>query len=571
MVAAAPSYSGATGPHSPGRRGPRRHSRPGRRGASTGNLLVTCRYVPLTRSILPVNGHYALPQVAAPTKPLVRPTIAAGLAAAAVSLAYAALSAPLPATAVVWGGAALAVWCLALLTGCAIVAGRDGLGLAQWKPGSWFLAYCAVADGLSSMSRSGILPLILPSSVVRAEWLTAAALTAWAVGYCADLRRPGVALVTRFLRHRIGRGSARTCGPLTPWLLYAAGTAARLAGVVLLGNLGYVSIHPGAASAAWYQQALSDAALACPLAVLTAGLRAFRERAPGAKATLAVLLAAEIVSALVMGTKDQVITAIVAVAIARASAGLGVPVRAVLATAALCLLFVIPFTAAYRAEVRSTTPGGTISSLSPAQAAAAAPTIASASASAVSLGTLGTSLSYLGQRLSDISGPALVIQETPSQIPYASPAQIPETLAASLVPRVLWPGKPLGDPGLEFTREYYGSDILTASAITPQGDLYRYGGWVTVVAGMAALGWLVRNLDDALDVRTPQAALALLLLWPVLASPEDSYTGMLAVLPGLILTWIVVTAAAFRVGNPGTPGLVVAKRASMPRRNSEDS
>jgi hypothetical protein len=32
----------------------------------------------------------------------------------------------------------------------------------------------------------------------------------------------------------------------------------------------------------------------------------------------------------------------------------------------------------------------------------------------------------------------------------------------------------------------------------------------------------------------------------VLTDPEGSYTGMLAVLPGLILTWLVVTAATFR-------------------------
>lgn len=57
------------------------------------------------------------------------------------------------------------------------------------------------------------------------------------------------------------------------------------------------------------------------------------------------------------------------------------------------------------------------------------------------------------------------------------------------------------------------------------------------------LGWLVRVADDALDVRDPRGAL-LLPLWPVLADPEGSYTGMLAVLPGLILTWIVVTTAA---------------------------
>ena len=57
----------------------------------------------------------------------------------------------------------------------------------------------------------------------------------------------------------------------------------------------------------------------------------------------------------------------------------------------------------------------------------------------------------------------------------------------------------------------------------------------------------MRVLDDVLDVRRdPHAALLVLLLWPDLATPEGSFTTMLAVLPGLILTWLVVTAATFR-------------------------
>ena len=491
-----------------------------------------------------MNGHHALPEMAAPATPLLRPTAAAGLAAAAVALAYGAFSAPLPATAAIWGGAALAAWCGALLTACSLLAGRDGLGLAQWKLGSWFLAYCAVADGIASISRAGILALILPSSVTRAEWLTAVAVTAWAAGYCSGPRRFPKTSARRLVARLAAARADTVRGPLTPLLLYAAGTAARLASAVLLGHLGYVVGSPAAAvsSAAWYQQALSDAALACPLAVAVCGLRAFREKAPGAGVTLAVLLAVEAASALVMGSKGQFVIAVVAVAIARASAGRGVPAGLVLIAAAVALLFVIPFVSAYRAEARP----ADAAALTPAQAAAAAPSLGRSTAAAASPGTIAASGDYLAQRLSDISGPALVLQETPAQVPYVSPAQIPETLAADLIPRVLWPGKPVVDPGLEFTRDYYGSSVITASAITPQGDLYRYGGWLTVITGMAVLGWLVRIVDDTLDVRDPRAALLLLLLWPVLADPEGSYTGMLAVLPGLILTWIVVTTTAFR-------------------------
>ena len=158
-------------------------------------------------------------------------------------------------------------------------------------------------------------------------------------------------------------------------------------------------------------------------------------------------------------------------------------------------------------------------------------------------------MSYLVQRLQEIDAPAIVLQKTPSQVPYSSPVQIPESLAADLVPRALWPGKPVLDAGYQFSQEYYGTPAseVTAASITPQADLYRYGGWVTVLAGMAILGWLMRVADDVLDVRRlPHAALLVLLLWSVLATPEGTFTSILLALPGLILTWLAVTAMAFR-------------------------
>jgi hypothetical protein len=495
-----------------------------------------------------MNGDLALPAPATPTR---RPAATAALASGSVILTAAALSAPLPAAAAAWGGAALAAWCGALLAGCSAISRRDGLGLMQWKLGSWFLLWCGVTSGITSLAPlSGLVAQIQPSSIARAEWLTAVAATAWAAAYCVGPRRLATAAAGRFMRRVAARRSDIVRSPLAPWLLYGAGTAARLATAVLTGHLGDAG-NPATAvsSAAWYHQALTDASLACPLAVGVAGMRAFRERAPGARVTLAILFAAECAMAAVSGSKGEVITAAVAVAISYASAGRRMPAGLALAVLAFFLLIVIPFTAAYRTEIHggSADPGQPAVSLAPGAAAADAPAIASSALAAASAGTVAQSVNYLGQRLQEIDAPAIVLQKTPSQVPYASPAQLPEALATDLVPRALWPGKPIIDPGYQFTEEYYGTDLLTYSAITPQADLWRYGGWVPVIAGMAFLGWLMRILDDALDLlRYPHAVLLVLLLWPVLATPEGSFTTMLAVLPGLVLTWLAVTAAAFR-------------------------
>jgi hypothetical protein len=513
---------------------------------------ITVRSNDLTHSILRMSAYQAFP--ASPLRtPLRRAGAGAVLAGTATVVAGEALSTPLPAAAAAWGGVALAAWCGALLVASSALTGRDGTGLAQWKTGSWFLLWCALTDGLASATwahpQAGLTAQILPSSVTRAEWLTAVAVTAWAAAYCAGPRRSAAAAGTRFMQSMAARRPGIVRSAMAPWLLYAAGTAARLAGAILTGRFGYAgNAAATVTSATSYQQALSLATYACPLAIAAAGLRAFRERAPRAKATLACLLAAEIAMAAVMGQKGQFVTAIVAVAIAWASAGRGMPRRLILGATAFFLLLVIPFTIFYRGEVR-----GGAADLGPRAAAAAAPAAAIAAASSASAGTIPESVSYLELRLQEIDAPAIVVQRTPSQVPYVSLAQVPETLAADLVPRALWPGKPILDPGYQFSQDYYGtpSRLVTAAAITPEADLYRYGGWVPLVAGMFALGWLMRVLDEVLDVReSPHAALLVVLLWPTLATPEGAITGIVLALPSLTLTWLAASAITFRRQDP---------------------
>jgi hypothetical protein len=166
-----------------------------------------------------------------------------------------------------------------------------------------------------------------------------------------------------------------------------------------------------------------------------------------------VLFVAECAFSAVSASKGGIITAVAAVAIARASAGRRLPAGMILAAAGIFLLVVIPFTAAYRTEIHGgSTPGQPAASLSPGHAAAVAPAIAGTAVGAASPGTILESVGYLGQRLQEIDPPAIVLQKTPSQIPYASPAQIPEAVAADLIPRVLWPGKPIIDPATSSPR-----------------------------------------------------------------------------------------------------------------------
>ena len=369
--------------------------------------------------------------------PLGPPAVVAALGAAAAILVAVAVWQSAPLSAARWGGAALAAWCAAILSTFALLAGRSGTGLAEWKVGPWFLIWCGVTSGLATIAwggqQSGIVAQITPSSVVRAEWLTAAAVTGWAGGYIVGPRKLAIEQCARCLRSLAGRRFEAVRGPLTPWLLYAIGTIARLAVVATTGRLGYAGDAASAvSSASGYQQVLSLIGLLAPAGVAVAALRAFGNEASGGWAVLTILLAAEFAWSAISGIKGGFVTVFLAVAIPWATSRRRLPLALAVAGVIGFLALVIPFSAAYRIEAR-----GGPTTLSATQAAEQAPTIARSTASAVSPAVIGQSLAYLAQRLSEINPPAVVVQKTPSQIPWASPLRLPESLVASMIPRSL--------------------------------------------------------------------------------------------------------------------------------------
>ena len=90
------------------------------------------------------------------------------------------------------------------------------------------------------------------------------------------------------------------------------------------------------------------------------------------------------------------------------------------------------------------------------------------------------------------------------------------------------------------------SDVYTSSAITPEGDLYRHGGWIPLMVGMFLLGCGIRVLDDVLDIRaSAHAALIVILLFPDVVKSEDDWITLLAGLPGLFVLWAAVVMFSF--------------------------
>ena len=464
---------------------------------------------------------------------------------------------------------AVALWacCAGLLALMSAVAGYGGLGLRAWRIGPWSLAYGAFAFGLATISwigpQTGTAAQILPHSVLRALWLIAVAMALFTIGYCVVPR------VTRSVGRRVsGTLAARFTddvrSPSVPWMLFGAGAAGQLGVAVTSGHLGYVGLGATPqAAVAGYSQFLALLGECVPLAVAVAALRAYRTRRPGAWATLTVLFAGAIVAGALAGGKTSFIVAVLAVAIPRTVTGGRFPAGLLAAAVAIFLLVVIPFNQDYRAVARGAV------MLSTRQAVAAAPAIAGrVLANDLSPAVLLQSADYLAQRVRTIDSPAIIMQRTPGQIPYGSPGQLAVSPVIDLVPRMLWPGKPVLDVGYQMSQQYYQlpPQAYTSSAITPEGDMYRHGGWVVLIAGMFLLGCAARLVDEVADLRRGTHGMFLvILLFPGLVQAATDCATLLAGIPATALLWFGAVAFSFR-RRGGTP--VPGGPARSPRARS---
>lgn len=454
-----------------------------------------------------------------------------------------------PARAVLWGAVALGCYAGGFL--CLTRAGRGaGLGLASWKFGSWILLWDGLTFGLASVTWTGpqmsIAAEISVSSVLRAMWLIAVGMTFWMVGYFVGPGQP------------LRRGAVRGIGSLgdllsdtvrsrsAPWVLYAVGTAGRLATTITTGRFGYVGdVSSAVRAATGYGQILGDLSLLAPLAVAAAALQVYRERLPGTRITLAILFLTELAFGAAAGGKESFVIAVLAVVIPMCAAHHRVPKVAVVACVLVFLAIIIPFNETYRSVARS----GSVT-LSPSEAISEAPAILRQTLLGNNLLTvMPDSAIYLLQRMREIDNPAIIMQRTPGQIPFSSSVQLIEAPLVDIVPRAVWPAKPILATGYQFSQQYYDlpSTLYTSSAITPIGDLYRHGGWIPVIVGMFMLGCGIRLLDDVLDIHTnPHAIFLVLLLFPLLVNSEDDWVTFLAGIPGTIVVWIVAIALTFR-------------------------
>ncbi len=163
----------------------------------------------------------------------------------------------------------------------------------------------------------------------------------------------------------------------------------------------------------------------------------------------------------------------------------------------------------------------------------------------------------LGERLDQLSSVAVIVSNAErlraEERRLGLDDNILRAARSSLVPRVLWPGKPAVSPPRAYAALYFKYDG-NSFALSPVSDLLRnFGPW-GIVAGMAALGFVLRTLYGALRGHEGSPGLGRAGLYYLLLS-QVSYEDTYAVfLPTLLRVGFVGAAAAAFVGLWLKPG-----------------
>jgi hypothetical protein len=429
-----------------------------------------------------------------------------------------------------------------ILTGYGLVAARLMSGytplsrsLASLKLGPWFgIGFAVVFGSMSLVWLQAIRPnpTIENRAIMKAGWIVLTGLALFTLGYMVMPKQLAFPYKPRRVLPMRGPGVAAV---VTLWLLALASQGFSIG----TGALGYLSGNATAAPSTSLPEVLALVRNLGFLASLLTGWHLAHRRTGGARFLSVSVVASQIGLSLFSGVKEPALTQLVAFFVGYASVR-RVKTRWVLSSLAVFVVLVVPFVTLYRAQVAT---GGV--ALSPAQA------LAQVSFGSLAQETIQSSASQswtqVAERLARIGDVAIIVQKTPGQVSYKDPIELIEAPALGIIPRSIWPGKPVLNSGAEMARIYYDSTVTTSAAVTPEGDLWKHGGATPLVVGMLALGVLIALIDKRLgDPRAdPRIMFLPMLLLSVIVKEEADFVGLLA---GLATTAILSALATGLVG-----------------------
>lgn len=326
---------------------------------------------------------------------------------------------------------------------------------------------------------------------------------AWLAGY-RFLHLPAVSRAVR--RLLLPERATRPVGPATLVAFYATTVIAR---VVLIGSgsgYGYLQdaqdVTTSASPVIQYAAEYGGFGIVIMGLTIVASGHASNNR-EGYRRAYRWMIGPEFLLGVLVGQKSEFLIVVVMFALAMRAAGRwSLSGGKLVLIAVVSLLVIFPLVGTYRDILRPETGR----QLSAAEAPEALLTAVSETGAAFTAGPVAYVKYAFDQtvgRFREIDRAAVAIQTHDQGQPFSSPTEIPTRVATGVVPRVLWPGKPLDLYALEVSRDYYGlpRSVISASSLSPVGDAYRYGGIGMVAVVLALLGAYVRLLDEALRAK----------------------------------------------------------------------
>lgn len=415
----------------------------------------------------------------------------------------------------------------------------------------WWISFYALGFGILSIGwtapfQVGSAAIISRIGVPRAVLAASIGLAALTVGFALGPPKWASRALSRWVSWSAPAGPWRLRMPSVIVMIYVAGLSARLAQIAR-GRYAYLSNAARELSnPSSLNQLLSVLEQLARYGLILAALDAVAiNRSLRARVTFTAILVTEIASSLASGFKSQLGFTLLAVAVVYGAARGGVSRRAVVA-GGMALLLLIPINLAYRAQINSAARAG---SLSPMATLTNLPSLMAKTYTGKSVtDTFGGSTDFASERLREIDNLALIMQRTPSEIPYRSATELVVGPIAALIPRALWPNKPVISTGYAFSQEYYNLPraSYTASAVTVPGDLYRHGGWPILIVGMMIIGFVLKAIETTCS---PYRDLRLCLfyggLFLLMTNLESDVVSLVAGLLQSILILGVLTRLAF--------------------------
>lgn len=469
----------------------------------------------------------------------------------------------------------------ALLIGAALGAARLGL---SWNSLAWGVCAVLLAAGASlaavsaspSARRAGVfLPFsfiglwavgfglasivwahpsaellqqthgLRPESIPLGLAIATVGLLTWAAGYCTmSLRLPGAAIASlrQWSLRRAGgdRPITFTSGRIVG--VYVVGLSARLV-LLATGRFSYITsdLQGAITESSPVTAVIGHVEFLTTVGLLLLAYASFQSSTPASRRLLAVALMLEIPFGLLSGMRQFILLRLLGVAVTYVLVRRRVPAVASIVLLGV-LAFLSPFTDTYRGEVRGSR-GTTVDASGAAQLipALTGSTLGELSPSDVASGPTD----FVTSRLRFIDEVAMVGQRTPSEIAFIPPSDTVLEASTVLIPRAMWPGKPVYTLGLQYAREFWGQTDRVVSARSPTypGEAFYRGGWGGVLVLMALLGALMASINTSLSPRKYPAAIPMfIVVWITLMDVE----GSLVLLPAALTQALLITAVAMR-------------------------